>query len=132
MEDFETAFQLADKFTNQAYGKWADPITLYGVVAGIINDPDKVFLLAEDKGFLAGVTHKFLLGSQLMAVELGWYVEPEARGQKVGKALIESFEDWAKIMNCELITMISIDDEVGEYYKKRGYALYERSYMKEL
>jgi GNAT superfamily N-acetyltransferase len=131
-EDFNIAYELAYKFSEQAYGKWLDPGTLMSLVIQLIQNPEKVFLLYEDKGFLAGTTHQFLLGPQKMAAELGWYVKPEARGEKVGKALIESFEDWAKIMGCSLITMISIDDAVGEAYKKNGYDLYERTYMKEL
>lgn len=131
-EDILTALTLADKFCKEAYGKWADDETVYKLVVRLLNDPDKVFLLYEDKGFLAGITNTFLLGPQQMAIELGWYVNPESRGDGVGKALIEAFEDWAKIMDCKLITMISIDDEVSNYYVKRGYKLYERTYMKEM
>jgi len=131
-EDFNIAFTLADIFVTEAYGKWADSRATYSLVYQCIKDEDKVFLLYEDKGFLAGVTNRFLLGNQYMAVELGWYVLPECRGTGAGKALMDGFEDWAKIMKCDLISMISIDDEVGNYYEKRGYKLYERTYMKEL
>jgi GNAT superfamily N-acetyltransferase len=131
-DDFNIAYELAYKFSEQAYGKWMDPGHLMSLVISLIQNPEKVLLLYEDKGFLAGTTLQFLLGPQKMAAELGWYVDEQYRDQKVGKALIESFEDWARIMECKLITMISIDDKVGEYYKKNGYALYERTYMKEL
>ena len=131
-EDVLQATLLANRFAHEAYDPWVDDETIYESVVDTINNPDKVILLYENKGFLAGVTHKFLLGNHLMAVELAWYVVPEARGEGVGKLLIESFEDWAKIMGCKLITMVSIDDEVGNYYKKLGYTLRERTYMKEI
>jgi GNAT superfamily N-acetyltransferase len=132
IEDFPIAIKLASKFVEEAYGDWSNFETVYGLVVDLIKDDDKVFLLCEDKGFLAGVINKFILGPHRMAVELGWYVKPEHRGEKIGKDLMDGFEDWAKIMSCILITMISIDDEVGKYYEKRGYKLYERTYMKEL
>ena len=131
-DDFNIAYELAYKFSTEAYGKWMDPGHLMSLVIQLIQNPERVLLLYEDKGFLAGTTHSFLLGPQKMAAELGWYVKPESRGEQIGKSLIESFEDWARIMECKLIVMISLDDKVGEYYKKNGYDLYERTYMKEL
>jgi len=130
-EDYDLAFDLAWTFVNQAYGNFADKDEVRDLVAHLIRDDDKVFLIG-DGGFLAGLTHKFILGYKRMAIELGWYVDPSKRRTGIGKALMDGFEDWAKIMNCDLITMISIDDEVGKYYEKRGYKLYERTYMKEI
>lgn len=127
-----TALSLALEFGHKAYPDWVGDEVIYDLVCDLIDDPSKVILLYEDKGFLAGITHNFLLGPHRMAVELGWYVQPEYRGEKIGKALIDGFENWAEVMDCKLITMVSIDEEMGKYYEKRGYKLYERSYMKEL
>lgn len=130
-EDFDEAFDLAWKFISEAYGEFADEQKCRDLVVRLIEDDDKVFLLREG-GFCAGVINQFILGNKRMAVELGWYVDPSKRGTGIGKALMNGFEDWATIMDCDLVSMISIDDEIGDYYEKRGYKLYERTYMKEL
>jgi len=33
----------------------------------------------------------------------GWYVEPEARRQGTGRALVEAAEEWARVKECEEI-----------------------------
>lgn len=132
LEDIDSAEKVAWKFVQQAYGDFADLDVTFDLVEKLLTDDDKCFFIYEDKAFLAGLISPFILGPQKMAIELGWYVDPALRGEGIGRQLIDLFEEWAKMKNCDLITMISIDDEVGEYYKKRGYALYERTYMKEL
>lgn len=130
--DWQIANKLAYKFCTEAYGKWTDKAVVTDLVESLIFDDDKVMFLYEEKGFLAGVLNRFILGGQTMAVELGWYVLPEYRKSGVGKDLIGAFEAWALSRGCDLITMVSIDNDVGAYYEKNGYKLYERTYMKEL
>lgn len=131
--DWQIANKLAYKFCTEAYGEWADKAVITELVECLIFDEDKCFFLdSTGVAFLAGVTNSFILGKLKMAIELGWYVAPESRGGGIGRQLMESFEDWAKTQECQLITMISIDDTVGDYYEKNGYKLYERTYMKEL
>ena len=130
--DWTIANQLAMKFCTEAYGKWVNKQVITDLVESLIFDEDKIMFLYEDKGFLAGILNRFILGDRLMAVELGWYVNPDSRGRKIGKDLIKAFEAWAKEKNASLVTMVSIDDDVGAYYEKNGYKLYERTYMKEI
>ena len=130
--DWQIANKLAMKFCSEAYGKWVDQTIVTDLVESLIFDEDKVMFLYKEDGFLAGILNRFILGNKIMAVELGWYVNPDSRGKKIGKDLINAFEDWAKEKNADLITMVSIDNDVGNYYEKNGYKLYERTYMKEL
>jgi len=90
-------------------------------------------ILLDEGGMLMGKAVPFLYGPHIMATEIAWYVTPEARGKGIGAKLLEGFEYWAKnIAGCSIISMGSIDDKVGEYFKKQGYELSERAYVKEL
>lgn len=132
LDDYELAYSLAQKFIQTQYGKWSNDEKVKAVVYSLLVGNDKCFFLYKDCGFIAGVKTQFLLGIQDTAVEIGWWLDPDKRGTGAGKELMDAFEDWAVKENCKLITMISIDDSVGKYYEKRGYKLYERTYMKEI
>lgn len=133
-EDFKLTVDLAMRFAAASpYAKYVELGAMQNMVAICMRKQDSiVFLDTEGRGMLMGTIVPFIYGSKQVAVELGWWVDPEARNAGVGRELIERFELWAKIMGCELITMISIDDQIGLYYEKRGYELRERTYMKEL
>ena len=93
---------------------------------------DRIVLVHEGKGFLAGAKSQFLFGECFSATEVAWWVNPEERKNGIGDELLEGFENWAKSVGCSFITMISIDDLVSKFYEKKGYKLYERAYFKEL
>lgn len=85
----------------------------------------------DEAGFIMGQISKFIYGTDALASELGWWVEPAYRSQGVGAALISAFEEWAYANGAHAIAMISLDQEVGAYYAKRGYRLCEHTYFKE-
>lgn len=85
----------------------------------------------DEVGFIMGHISKFIYGVDALASELGWWVEPSHRGTGVGAALIGAFEEWAYANGAHAIAMISLDEEVGRYYAKRGYHLCEHTYFKE-
>lgn len=93
---------------------------------------DTVSLLEEGKGMLLGKASPFSFGYHKIAMEVGWWVDPEYRKSGVGKSLIDAFEYWANKMGCSLVVMGSLDDSLGSYYEKNGYKSAERLYMKEL
>ena len=85
----------------------------------------------DEKGFIMGHINKFVYGVDALASELGWWVEPPYRGEGVGAELIAAFEKWAYDNGARAVAMISLDEEVGAYYVKRGYRLCEHTYFKE-
>ena len=96
------------------------------------SDLEKIIFLHEDKGFLAATKNEFPYGFAQVAVELGWWVEPEYRKSSVGKDLKEAFEYWATQIGCKGMIMTSFTEQVDKYLSKDGYVPYERTYYKEL
>jgi RimJ/RimL family protein N-acetyltransferase len=94
---------------------------------------ERVIIIKPGEGFVVGMVTPFLFGTDPLATEIAWWVEPDKRGDGVGAELHQALEYWAKnIANCKFISMASLDETVEEYYKKNGYKLYERAYMKVL
>lgn len=116
------------------YKDHADENTIRQLATSILSSDgsNAICLLHEDGGMVAGVVTPFFFGKKRIASEIGWWVEPDKRRTKVGSELIDGFEEWAKVTQCQLISMVSLDDELGKYYEKRGYHLHERVYMKEI
>ena len=73
-----------------------------------------------------------LYSKDRVALEILWWVEPDARKTGLGKELLEAFEYWAKnIAQCSIIAVSSLDDEsLDKFYNKKGYKLTEKTYMK--
>jgi aminoglycoside 6'-N-acetyltransferase I len=74
-------------------------------MAGVAQEPAAA-LLAEDGiravGFVELSIRAYAEGchSQGVAYVEGWYVEPRARRQGVGRALIAAAEDWGRAQGC--------------------------------
>lgn len=82
-------------------------------------------------GMIGGVVFSvFFNRQQLMAQELFWWSESPG----AGKALLDTFEAWAKDMGAEHVVMMALDvldgARVGEILKRRGYLPAESNYMK--
>lgn len=113
------------------YDKYSDPEVLVQLLYKMIKE-HVIFVNEEVTGMLAGMIFPFLFGTVKTATEIGWWVSPEDRNKKLGKALLDAFEAWAKEQGCTIITMICLDTEVGKFYEKNGYSLKELTYSKEI
>lgn len=134
-DDYALIKDLCTKFLdNSPYKDLYNSAAISHLVSGFLYTPaDKIVLLYEDKGILAGLSSPFLFNPlKKMATELAWWVEPQYRQTSIGKELLDAFEEWAKNTGCELVTMVCLDDLLGKYYERRGYSLKERAYMKVL
>ena len=127
---------MASKFMETTgYTEYSDEETISNLIINILTGKqnEMIILLKPGVGFLAGMASPFLFGPHLIASEIAWWIEQEKRNSGIGKELVEAFEYWAKnVAGCTMITLTSLDDNVGKFYEKKGYALYERAYMKEL
>ncbi|MGC6484354.1 MAG: GNAT family N-acetyltransferase [Candidatus Puniceispirillales bacterium] len=85
-------------------------------------------LVAEAGEGLLGLAHFRAMPSPLRGAEIGFlddlFVAPEARGQRIGAALLESLRDHGRTAGWPLIRWITRDDN----YRARG--LYDRHAVK--
>lgn len=135
IEDLDLVVSLAMKFAQASpYATYATEEDMRQLAKQIIEGPKEngIVLLYEDFGMIAGVARKFIYGYPYGATELAWWVDEDKRGTKAGVELLEAFEHWAKKVGCLYITMTSLDDQIGNYYEKKGYKLCERAYMKQI
>lgn len=135
IDDLDLVVNMFCRFgENSPYKNYVGKEQITNVMKNILeaDNNEKIILLHGEVGMIIGIATPFLYGPHIVATELAWWVNPEARNSSVGKELLNAFEFWAKRVGCTLITMISLDDQLGNYYEKRGYSLFERAYMKEI
>lgn len=135
MDDIETILDMSMKFIGMTgYDQISNVDDIKMLIQEVLEAPrnEKIIIL-DDFGFIAGQATKFPFGPDLIATEIAWWIEPEARGENKGAKLMEAFEYWAKnVAGCRFISMTSLNNTVEKIYKKKGYKLYERAYMKTL
>ena len=135
-EDFSEVMEMAMKFISSTdYAKYADEQIVRNLIETALTGAqnEMIILLIPGVGFLGGQTSPFAFGQHLLASEVAWWINEEQRKTGAGAELIEAFEYWAKnVAGCTIISLTSLDDNVGKFYEKKGYKLYERAYMKEI
>jgi RimJ/RimL family protein N-acetyltransferase len=133
-EDEELVRSMAYKFVaNSPYKEHHHKDAIDDMIHMVLTEDQRKFicLLHGTDGMIVGMANYFPYGDFKMATEFAWWVEEDKRSTGVGKELIDAFEYWAKeIAGCRGITMVSLDDTLGNYYTTRDYVLTERSYLK--
>lgn len=106
-----------------------------------ISDPNQflvLLLLHEDLpvGLLIACLQPLLTGSQKVATELCWWVEPEFRSRVQSERLIDAFEYWARKVGAHTTVLSSLHGDLhkplARYYTRRGYRPVEYTFMKEV
>lgn len=132
--DRELVLSMGLKFgDNVALRDFIDPAKIAALVDAFLSpeDDSRTVFLCDDIGMLAACVIPFAFGTAPTAMEVVWWVEPEYRKQNIGQQLIEAYETWAKSKGCKLITMACYaDTNLGPFYEKCGYSLYELGYLK--
>lgn len=133
IEDSATVLAMAMKFVEATgYRDLANEEQIKDLIIHYIEQPsDTHIIILDDFGFIAGQSTNFPFGPGKIASETAWWIDPDSRGENRGAKLMQAFEYWAKnIAGCSFISMTSLDKDVEKIYKKNGYKLYERAYMK--
>lgn len=104
----------------------------------VIEDENYFFYVAENEGevigFLAGAMSTTMFSDEPTAIEIGWFVEEPFRNGRDSLKLLSKFEEWAKDNGCPVISMgdLSKLQDLGPLYSRKGFELYERTYIKRI
>jgi len=84
-------------------------------------------------GVFAFTVSPHVLSGELTAMELIWYVEPEARAGGIALQLLAEAEKWARESGVELFQLTAPSEEVGNLYRYcGGYKKIEVTYQRKL
>lgn len=107
-----------------------------GFVQALIAHADGLVLVAENDGAVVGMLIASIGTASIspapVAVEHGWWVNPEARG--VGGQLLARYEQWAREKGCFAIRMSTPPDAEGPalILKRKGFTCSEIAWAKVL
>ena len=99
-----------------------------------------VMLVAEAQGDVVGMVGlavvPFIFNQDVLgAHEVVWWVEPEAQGAGLGRALLEAVPQACRDAGASILQMISLassPEHAAKMYERMGLSRSETSYMKEL
>ena len=107
----------------------------------LISNDNACLIIAVDGdsvvGFITGVVAPWSLdNSQMLASELGWWMDIEYRGRSDSVRLLREYERWAKDAGATRCMMAHLEDDrsgrMERFYQKTGYLKAESHYMKGL
>ena len=78
------------------------------------------------RGMLGAITIVHPFSSAVVASELFWWVEPEARG--AGIRLLREFQRWGRSMGASALNMVAPNERVAHVYERLGFELIESMY----
>lgn len=102
----------------------------------LIGNPNAKILVAEqDKviiGVLAFILFPHHFSGEMTALEIIWYVEPQARKGGIAMRLMWEAEKIAKSMNAHYMQFTAPDAKASAIYERFGYHQVEVGYQKEI
>lgn len=130
------AFTEADGFMIPFDEESAGKMTLI-----CLKNPGQALFVSERdgrlNGMILGVLSPWLWNENVrLATELLWWVDPGARGSRVGIALLDAMTEWAEANEADFISFASIEaiagDRVSRIYERLGYVLTEKTFTRRL
>lgn len=141
LADVPRLAEMAARFVRgSSYGEVVTPCetTMAQNFGAIVSAPSSICFVAETgagvMGAIIGIVTPHLMTGKNVAVEVGWWVEPEARGS-TGLALLSAYEAAVSQSDATLSVMTCPPDgseRVGKIYERAGYTKFESTYMKAL
>lgn len=132
-DDIPMVLDIGRRF--HAFSPWSDrpfsDAATVEMIGKMSASPDAV-VFTNGTGILGGVLSPIYFGGGLIAQELFWFAD------KNGRELLDAFEDWARGKGAAGVLMISLaidertDTRMQAIYERRGYALRERNFYKDL
>lgn len=125
-------------YATTEYRKWADfnDETVKNLTETLVKD--HVLLVADEDGELKGMVALFVApfmfnADVTAAYEVAWWVNPDAQGIGVGKALLAAIEPACKARGCTAIQMVHLSTsppQAAAIYEHMGYAHTESSFTR--
>jgi len=118
-----------------------DPVSMANTFRTLATEPRACLLVAEVDGDVCAMVAGVLAGhyvneSHLVAQELFWWADEEARGSSAGPRLLSAFEDWARDEGASTVIMASTStltpEKLARYYERKGYRPVDVNYAKNL
>lgn len=108
--------------------------TLAVLTEQLILGAGAVFVAETDAvvGVIALLTVTQPMSGEIVATELVWWMDPEARGGRAALELLKTAEDWARSQGATRLQMIAPSDKVALFYEKLGFQRVEVAYMRNL
>lgn len=139
LHDVPDIVDMSRKFyATTSYCKWAEfnPETVADLATNLTES--HVMLVAELDVGLVGMVGLFVApfmfnAEKTGAYEVVWWVDPEAQGAGVGKALLAAIEPACKAKGADSIQMVhlaSSPPQAAAIYERMGYGHTESSYTK--
>lgn len=114
-----------------------DPPHVAALAERLIADEDGTVLVAQGAGGdLCGMLalHAFAhpMTGERVASELAWWVAPVHRQGRVGLALFQAGEQWARAQGAVWFQMIAPNDKVAAFYERQGFTKVETAYQRRM
>lgn len=110
-----------------------DPVELADDLDELLSDPTQVAFVAErDEGHLCGFTEASVRryansnDESPCAFLEGWWVDPDVRGQGVGRALVAAVEEWARQQGFHELGSDALLDNTDSHAAHRALGFQER------
>lgn len=140
LKDILAVIKLVKEFFEESlseYGLLLEDKTIFETIENYIKN--YIGIVAEENEEIIGVIGGLVAPSifdknQLIGQETIWYVDKKYRNGIIGLKLIEAFEKECKKGKAQLIAMVCMGnlyaDILDKIYKRKGYKLMERQYIK--
>jgi GNAT superfamily N-acetyltransferase len=147
IDDIPRILQMAYGFHEDAIrplGLGYSPADFGAYLVFLIQSPiASVFVLEGDlegegiQGTIAGlISPWFMQGSDVILTEQWVWVEPEARGGGAFSRLLEALTQWGVGLGATKLCMVAIgsstEEQVREFYARRGFTYMETHFIKDL
>ena len=145
IEDIEAIELMGPRFFE--YGQFDkkglryDMDTCKNLLSFLIKNECGILLVANEDGNLCGsiggvITPWMMDNSQLVLMEIWWWVNPEYRSKNIGMDLIEHFQDEGKRKGASLLIMVTLDgpkeSKLTQFYERFNMKHLEKHYIKEI
>ncbi len=112
-----------------------DPQVTAAMASMLVQSPDALVLVdapegGEPVGMLAFLLTPHLMSGELLALEVVWWVNPEARSE--GVRMLRAAEAWAKERGAHAVQLIAPSARVERFYQVMGYRRVEVAYQKRI